>query len=227
MRINESGNIEPTQKKPSEVKGESASGSQGKRPYDDIIAGVYKGNEIKKFGITHYRYEDCPSSRLKSIGNNIVVRDDCAEAFEAMQAAAKKDGVNLTPVSGYRSSKYQVTVFKKKFKDSNGKEVYPTDSQMKSRLKYSAPSGFSEHHTGLAIDINDTEERFKDTKAYAWLKENAHEYGFELSFPEDNAQGLGFEPWHWRYVGKNGENEEIFQAARMHDPRFSNYLAQN
>ena len=226
MRINEAKQTAPNQN-PSDISGANSTASAGKRPYDDIIAGTYKNDEIKEFGITHYRYKDCPSSRLTSIGNNIVVRDDCAAAFKEMQAAAKKDGVNLTPVSGYRSSKYQVTVFKKKFKDSNGNEVYPTDAQMKSRLKYSAPSGFSEHHTGLAIDINDTEERFKDTKAYAWLNEHAHEYGFELSFPEDNAQGLGFEPWHWRYVGKNGENEEIFHEARMHDPRFSNYLAQN
>ena len=71
------------------------------------------------------------------------------------------------------------------------------------------------------MDINDTEERFKNTKASKWLNEHAQEYGFELSFPENNAQGLGYEPWHWRYIGKNGENIEIFRSARNNDPRFS------
>ena len=91
---------------------------------------------------------------------------------------------------------------------------------MKARLKYSAPSGYSEHHTGLAIDINETEEWFKDSPAYPWLLEHAFEYGFENSFPENNSQGLGFEPWHWRYIGVNGENKDIFAQARANDPRF-------
>ena len=192
-----------------------------KRPFDDIIAGTYKGNYINVFGITHYRYDDCVQSRLVEAGDEIKVRDDCAEAFKNMQTAAKKDGVKIRIVSGYRSSEYQIQIFKRKFKNSKGKEIYPSDEQMKARLKYSAPSGFSEHHTGLAVDINDTEERFKNTKASKWLNVHAKEYGFELSFPENNVQGLGYEPWHWRYIGKNGENIEIFRSARNNDPRFS------
>ena len=81
------------------------------------------------------------------------------------------------------------------------------DEQMKARLKYSAPSGYSEHHTGLAVDINETEEWFKDSPAYPWLLEHAGEFGFENSFPENNVQGLGFEPWHWRYVGVKNAQE--------------------
>ena len=143
------------------------------------------------------------------------VHSACADAFKEMQAAAKKAGLDIRIVSGYRSSDYQKEVFKRRF---NGK--YPTQEQMKARLKFSAPSGYSEHHTGLAIDINQTEQEFKNTKEYKWLQENAAKYGFELSFPEDNAQGLGFEPWHWRYVGKNGEYKNIFEDARKNDPRF-------
>ena len=45
-------------------------------------------------------------------------------------------------------------------------------------------------------------------------------FGFELSFPKDNAQGLGFEPWHWRYVGKTGEYKKIFEDTRKNDLRF-------
>ena len=190
------------------------------KPYDGIITGTTNSDRIEIFGITHYRYQDCNPEDLVTV-NGMKVRKDCAEAFKRMQAAARKDGAHISVVSGYRSSTYQIRVFKKKFKDVNGNPTYPTDAQMKSRLKYSAPSGFSEHHTGLAVDINETETRFKNTKEYKWLMEHAGEYGFEISFPQDNAQGLGFEPWHWRYVGENGENKPIFSQARKNDPRFA------
>jgi len=182
--------------------------------YDDILNGNVKQNQIEKFGITHYRYDDCTPSDL-TVVNKYKVHKDCAEAFKKMKEDAKKENCKLKVVSGYRSSKYQKQVFRSKF---NG--CYPTSGQMKARLKYSAPSGFSEHHTGLAIDINDTEESFKNTNEYRWLIENAHAYGFENSFPENNFQGLGFEPWHWRFVGKNGEYKYIFEQARKNDSRF-------
>lgn len=190
-----------------------------KREFDDIISGTSKEPAINKFGITHYRYEDCRQEDLVKV-DGFRVRKDCAEAFKEMKKAAKKEGVNLKVVSGYRSSHYQIQVFCCRFKDANGQYIYPTDEQMKARLRYSAPSGYSEHHTGLAIDINETEEWFKDSSAYPWLLKHAHEYGFENSFPENNYQGLGFEPWHWRYIGVKGENKNIFAQARKNDPRF-------
>ncbi len=173
-----------------------------------VVNGSYDKKQISYKGITHYRYNDCPNDKLISIGY-CRVHKDLADAFKEMQTAAKKDGIDLKVVSGYRSSKYQIQVFRSKF---NGK--YPTEEQMKMRLKYSAPSGFSEHHTGLAIDICETEECFKDTEEYKWLLKHANEYGFEMSFPENNEQGLGFEPWHWRFVGKNNEYADIFKEAR-------------
>ena len=191
-----------------------------KREFDDIINGTSKESVINKFGITHYSYNDCDLKDLVRI-DGFRVRKDCAEAFKVMKKAAKKTGVNLKVVSGYRSSHYQIQVFRCRFKNANGQYIYPTDEQMKARLKYSAPSGFSEHHTGLAVDINETEDWFRDTKEYTWLCEHAKEYGFELSFPENNSQGLGFEPWHWRYIGINGENKHIFNQARKNDPRFN------
>ena len=184
------------------------------REFENIINGNETGKVIEKFGITHYRYNDCAPEYLVKV-DGFRVRKDCAKAFKEMKKSAQKEGLKLKVVSGYRSSHYQIKVFKRKF---NGK--YPTDDQMKARLKYSAPSGFSEHHTGLAIDINETEDWFKDTKEYEWLCKHAGKYGFENSFSENNAQGLGFEPWHWRYIGVNCENENIFRLARQNDPRY-------
>lgn len=190
-----------------------------KREFDDIINGTETSSKIEKFGITHYRYEDCELSQLVKV-DGFRIRKDCAAAFKEMKKSAKRDGIRIKVVSGYRSSHYQIQVFRRKFKDRKGDYVYPTDEQMKARLTYSAPSGYSEHHTGLAVDINETEDWFKDSPAYDWLLKNASRFGFELSFPENNAQGLGFEPWHWRYIGLKGENKRIFAEARRNDKRF-------
>jgi len=171
-----------------------------------IIAGKFKGDKICAFGITHYCYEDCPEKDLVKYGD-FKLHSACLKAFLKMQSDARKDGLNLEIVSAYRSSTYQIEVFKRKFTCD-----IPSDEDFEARLKYSAPSGFSEHHTGLAIDINSTEEDFDQTPEYRWLLLYANDYGFEMSFPKNNTQGLGYEPWHWRFVGLNGKSSKIFQA---------------
>lgn len=173
-----------------------------------ITTGNFSGDKIAYAGITHYKYSDCKSSDLVTV-NGMKVHKACAEAFKKMQADTQKDGVNLRIVSGFRSTEYQKTVFPKKFKNKTN----PTEQEFISRLKFSAPPGFSEHHTGLAIDINSLEQTFAGTKAYKWLSEHAKDYGFEMSFPKDNKQGLGFEPWHWRFVGTE-DCKKIFSNAR-------------
>ena len=124
-----------------------------------------------------------------------------------MQAAAAKEGINLHVVSGLRTKATQVSTFKKKF---NGK---PSVEQMNKRALASAPSGYSEHHTGYAMDINSTSESFANTKEYRWLLAHAKDYGFEISFPKGNKQGVTFEPWHWRYVGTE-QARQTFAVAR-------------
>ncbi|MCQ2744094.1 MAG: D-alanyl-D-alanine carboxypeptidase family protein [bacterium] len=175
-----------------------------------VVNGSYDKDQISYKGITHFRYNDCPKDKLISIGN-CRVHKDLADAFKEMQTAAKKDGIDLNIVSGFRSiADQRDRVFIKKFKDPKN----PTPEEFKERLKWSAPSEYSEHHTGLAIDINSTETSFENTKAFDWLKNNAHKFGFEQSFIKDNKQGLGNEPWHWRFVGKNNEYADIFKEAR-------------
>ena len=170
-----------------------------------IIEGKYAGDRICAFGITHYRFADCKKEDLAEYGD-YKLHKACLDAFLNMQAAAKKENLNLEIVSAYRSSTYQIEVFKRKFTAE-----IPSDKDFEARLKYSAPSGFSEHHTGLAIDINSTEEDFDQTPEYKWLLAHAHDYGFEMSFPMNNSQGLGYEPWHWKFIGKNGEFRRVFE----------------
>lgn len=161
----------------------------------EITSGNYTGKKIVYGGITHYKFDDCPSADLTECDGK-QVHKDLAKAFEKMRVDACKDGIKLEIISGFRSIEYQKTIFPCKFKN-----LPPTEEEFIARLKYSAPAGFSEHHTGLAIDINSLEEDFADTKEYEWLLKHAQNYGFEMSFPKNNKQGLGFEPWHWKYTG--------------------------
>ncbi len=69
--------------------------------------------------------------------------------------------------------------------------------------------GCSDHNLGLAVDFNDAETTFEDTKAFTWLKQNAENYGFVMRYPKDKEDitKITYEPWHWRYVGKDNAIE--------------------
>ncbi|QDZ38648.1 D-alanyl-D-alanine carboxypeptidase family protein [Euhalothece natronophila Z-M001] len=158
----------------------------------------------------HFPYEEAPPESLTALssGSTIKLRTPAAEKFVEMQEAAQEDGVSLVPLSGYRSVEEQEDIF---FGVKAERGEVPRE-----RAQVSAPPGYSEHHTGYAIDIGDREaptthfqEDFAKTEAFQWLEENAARYSFELSFPKDNPQGVSYEPWHWRYVG-NQESLEIF-----------------
>jgi D-alanyl-D-alanine carboxypeptidase len=124
-------------------------------------------------------------------------------------------GVKLVLISGYRSLGHQRLLF---FKGAEKREL-----SFEKRARTSAPPGYSEHHTGYSLDIDDGEDSrifrqsFVETAAGQWLLENATSYCFELSFPAHGRQGLAYEPWHWRFVGTK-HAAETFRAARMHDP---------
>lgn len=118
---------------------------------------------------------------------------EVSAAFEKMQAAASDDGLFLYILSGYRSyseQQYQYNVHVK----NKGKKYAD---------KVSARPGYSEHQSGLCMDINSTEDSFSDTKEAAWLAKNCTKFGFIIRFPKDKEEqtGYNYEPWHIRYVG--------------------------
>lgn len=134
-----------------------------------------------------------------------------ADAFVLMKSEARVDNIDLTLISGFRSIAQQEKLFLNQVSRKGSKE---------SAARSSAPPGYSEHHTGYALDIgqgDDTDTfasyKFESTKAFSWLASNAHKYGFEMSFPKDNAQGIIYEPWHWRYVSSQ-EAAAVFYNAR-------------
>ncbi|MBP9722293.1 MAG: D-alanyl-D-alanine carboxypeptidase family protein [Gammaproteobacteria bacterium] len=117
-------------------------------------------------------------------------------AWDNMHRAAQADGLELYICSAFRDYAYQANLIKKKL--DKGIAI----SEI---LKILAPPGFSEHHTGRAIDIISSEkpeldESFEDTEAFAWLAKNAKRYNFSLSYPRGNALGVMYEPWHWCYL---------------------------
>jgi D-alanyl-D-alanine carboxypeptidase len=96
-------------------------------------------------------------------------------------------------VSGYRDFEYQASLIRKKLNAGQA---------LGDILAVNAAPGFSEHHTGRAIDIaspgsRPLTEEFEASEAFAWLEQNAAIYGFSMSYPRDNPQGFIYEPWHW------------------------------
>lgn len=144
-------------------------------------------------------------------GRKEYLASEAAPVFLKMKNDAEKEGVSLTIISGFRSINDQENLFQKQIQRLGSKEA---------AARLSAPAGHSEHHTGYALDIGDGKNPNLDLKydfaasdAYKWLANNAYKYGFELSFPDGNSQGVNFEPWHWRYVGSNYASQ-IFANAR-------------
>ncbi len=125
-----------------------------------------------------------------------------AEHYEKMYEAALKDGVTLTPCSGYRSYETQERNYNNKvsFYESQG---YSTEDAKVKAATIIMPPGSSEHNLGYAMDILCVEEWFEDTEQFAWLTEHAADYGFIMRYPEDKQDitKVIYEPWHWRYVG--------------------------
>jgi D-alanyl-D-alanine carboxypeptidase len=116
-----------------------------------------------------------------------------AEAWRDLKAAVLAAGIDLFIVSAFRSIDRQAEIVRRKLE--NGAAV-------ESILAVCAPPGFSEHHTGRAVDLSTSgtralEVEFDQTAAYAWLAEHAAEFGYYLSYPIGNPWGYQYEPWHW------------------------------
>ena len=120
------------------------------------------------------------------------------DAWIKMKESALADGINLILVSAFRSiQRQQELVEEKRKKNISEKEIF----------SILARPGYSEHHTGRALDLHSPssallEEDFENTDAFLWLQKNANEYGFFMSYPRNNKYNIVYEPWHW-YFNKN------------------------
>jgi D-alanyl-D-alanine carboxypeptidase len=160
----------------------------------------------------HFPYAEAPAEALVTLAPGLEMQRDAAESVLAMQRAAAADGVQLSLLSAFRPIDLQKQIFfdVKSERNQNALE----------RAQVSAPPGFSEHSTGYAVDLGDASAPqtnlsadFEQTRAFRWLQANAARYHFVLSFPPDNAQGVSYEPWHWRFEG-TAEALQLFEPAQ-------------
>ena len=138
---------------------------------------------------------------------NKTLQTAACDAFLEMQKAAAADGVTVWMQSGYRSVKYQTSLYERKTKYYLDKGYDNATAREKAAAVVNPP-GYSEHNCGLAADLNSPEhtsldEGFEKTAAFRWLCEHAGDYGFILRYPKDaeDKTEIIYEPWHWRYVG--------------------------
>lgn len=131
----------------------------------------------------------------------VVTRDErtqqltpgAAARWAQLEAAAERDAIRLILISSFRSIDYQAHLIERKL--SHGLAIDDI-------LKVNAAPGYSEHHSGRAVDVSVPDEEpltesFENTAAFAWLQRNADHWGFTLSYPRDNPYGIIYEPWHW------------------------------
>ena len=160
----------------------------------------------------HYVEEDYIPKNLITV-NNFLINKEAYENFINMKNDILKEGMNIRIISAYRSFSYQDNLYNNYLK-KDSKDIVDT---------YSARPGYSEHHTGLAIDIDNGKidfNKFYLTKEFLWMDNNAHKYGFILRYPKDKEYitGYSYEPWHYRYVGR-----EIATYIKKHNSTYEEY----
>ena len=126
-------------------------------------------------------------------GRVLEATSDTVQHWTDMQRAAQQDGIQLEVLSAFRSIDYQRQLIARKLDRGD------PPNQI---LQVVALPGYSEHHTGCALDIVTTDypeltECFELSDGFAWLSDSAHQFGFSLSYPRDNPWGFIYEPWHW------------------------------
>jgi D-alanyl-D-alanine carboxypeptidase len=168
---------------------------------------IYVQLGISERLISNYKLERSPQAELQSLeivsidyfGRPFVLTSDAAKSWRMMYEHAHKDNILIEPFSGFRSYRYQKQLIETKLK--NGKDIDEIVTE-------TAIPGYSEHHTGRAVDICvdgifELTQNFENTNEFSWLSENAHKYNFYLSYPKDNTMNIIYEPWHWCFDPKH------------------------
>ena len=167
--------------------------------------------------VFHKPYPETPESELAPIPKHLtrdlkrtyLAKISAVDALQKLYGEAERENIHIVVISAHRTREFQKKYFEEaELRHGAGKGA-----------SWVAPAGFSEHHTGYVFDLadrdrpdTDDEPAFESTKASAWLKNHAAEFGFELSFPPGNWQGVSYEPWHWRFIGDR-ESMKIFHPS--------------
>ena len=193
-----------------------------KEVYTDAVKATNLNKENILVNKYNYLEKDYVPKNLEKISNqyalsNMKLVNIAKDAYEEMAKDASKEKRKLVVMSAYRDYNYQVNLYNR-YAKKDGKDKADT---------YSGRPGFSEHQTGLAIDIYNGKTvytKFEETKEFEWMKENAYKYGYILRFPKGKEleTGYQYESWHYRYVGKeiakeiNEKNISLEEYIAMH-----------
>ncbi|WP_312190684.1 M15 family metallopeptidase [Enterococcus sp.] len=189
---------------------------------------------------------------LGKLSNGYLVDQRIVSAYEKLADAAKAAGHPLAMVSAYRSVAYQEEIFNANVNTLMSQGHTKEEAIRITKLTFTEP-GYSEHHTGLAVDVVDQDwyqnhtgellnEGFGDTDGGKWLQAHAREYGFIIRYPKGkhDITQIDYEPWHLRYVGVEVATyieehemtfEEFLEEAKEHiagkEAELSNYELEN
>jgi D-alanyl-D-alanine carboxypeptidase len=186
---------------------------------DSIVALVNKNSHLSEDYIpADLEYVDIPFSFSERVEKRML-RHEAAVALAELVATAKEAGLNIYGVSGYRSYNTQVSIFNYNVGRFSGEEE---------ANRISARPGESEHQTGLVMDVSTAavnyalEQSFDRTPEYAFIRDNAHNYGFVVRYPngKEDITGYMYEPWHLRYFGP-----ELATALYEAGQTYEEYLA--
>ena len=157
------------------------------------------------------RWNELPEDyevELVELSNGKEVDERIYPYLQEMFDAAREDGIYPIVREGYRTEAEQQAMFDEKV------QAYRSEGYSRARAEQTAKEwvalpGTSEHQLGIAVDINADKEKCSNEEVYAWLAENAHEYGFILRYPQGKVSitGISYEPWHYRYVGAKAAKE--------------------
>ena len=165
-------------------------------------------------GPDHPLKKEIDTSLLSEVAPGEKLDNRIVPEYQQMKEAAAKEGITLSEVSGYRSVTDQTAVFNEKFQRMKAQGMTDEEAKAATMTDMTEP-GYSEHHTGLAMDVVDKDwlatnpawildESYIKTKGGQWLDRHAREYGFIIRYPANkiNVTKITYEPWHLRYVGR-------------------------
>lgn len=199
--------------KENEVLKEKAAKTDAVQNSAELLAGDSEGWALALVNESHPLDTSYEPAELTEIESDRSVDSRIAEDLKQMLKDAQAEGLKMYVASAYRAYDKQREVFNATMQDWINKGYNPLNSYDETKKSVAVP-GTSEHATGLAVDIISSEyeeldDRQAETDEQKWLMEHCWEYGFILRYPQDKADitGIIFEPWHYRYVGKDAAKE--------------------
>jgi D-alanyl-D-alanine carboxypeptidase len=164
----------------------------------NLDLGIYR-EHVAKRGIPIYREgADLVKCCTDDTGRIVWIASGAMPLWTDLRRVAGSEGITIRLISAFRSLEAQAKIIEKKLRAAQ-----PLDTI----LRVNAPPGFSQHHTGMALDFADASESevlteaFATTRAYAWLCHHGSEFRISQPYPRGNAFGFDWEPWHWAFDG--------------------------